>query len=96
MIIVQAIMIVKRLLVEREMFLLRGLFCIYNILYYIRCYRQGIMTVQPSDIIIVNIEEVSNGLQITFYVQTQSGVVVSANTVQSAVNVSQSFYRILL
>ena len=54
------------------------------------------MTVQPSDIIIVNIEEVSNGLQITFYVQTQSGVVVSADTVQSAVNVSQSFYRILL
>ena len=96
MIIVQAIMIVKRLLVEREMFLLRGLFCIYNILYYIRCYRQEIMTVQPSDIIIINIEEVSNGLQITFYVQTQSGVVVSANTVQSAINVSQPFYRILL
>ena len=54
------------------------------------------MTVQPSDIIIVNIEEVSNGLQITFYVQTQSGVVVSSNTVQSAINVSQPFYRILL
>ena len=54
------------------------------------------MTVQPSDIIIVNIEEVSNGLQITFYVQTQSGVVVSANTVRNAVNVRQPFYRILL
>ena len=49
------------------------------------------MTVQPSDIIIVNIEEVSNELQVTFYVQTQSGVVVSANTVQSAINVSQPF-----
>ena len=54
------------------------------------------MTVQPSDIIIVNIEEVSNGLQITFYVQTQSGVVVSANTVRNAINVSQPFYRILV
>ena len=50
------------------------------------------MTVQPSDIIIVNTEEVSNQLQITFYVQTQSGVVVSANTVQNAINVSQPFY----
>ena len=60
------------------------------------CYRQGIMTVQPSDIIIVSIEEVSNELQITFYVQTQSGVVVSANTVQNAINVSQPFYRISL
>ena len=58
------------------------------------CYRQKIMTVQPSDIIIVNIEEVSNGLQITFYVQTQSGVVVSANTVQSAINVSKPTFFI--
>ena len=60
------------------------------------CYRQGIITVQPSDIIIVNIEEVSNVLQITFYVRTQSGVIVSANSVQNAVDVSQPFYRILL
>ena len=49
------------------------------------------MTIQPSDVIIVNIEEVSNELQITFYVQTQSGVVVSANTVRNAVNVSLPF-----
>ena len=52
------------------------------------------MTVQPSDIIIINIEEVSNGLQITFYVQTQSGVVVSANTVRNAIDVSQPFYTL--
>ena len=52
------------------------------------------MMIQPSDIIIVNTEEVSNGLQITFYVQAQSLVVVSANTVQNAINVSQPFYRI--
>ena len=89
-------MIVKWFFIEGEMFSLRGLFCIYNILYCIRCYRQGIMTIQPSDVIIVNIEEVSNGLRITFYVQTQSGVIVSANTVQNSINVSQPFYRILL
>ena len=63
-------------------------------MYCIHCYRQGIMTVQPSDIIIINIEEVSNGLQITFYVQTQSGVVVSANTVRNAIDVSQPFYTL--
>ena len=58
------------------------------LLYCTYCYRQSLTIVQPSDIIIIKIEEAPNGLQITFYVQTQLGVVVSANTVQNAVTVS--------
>lgn len=50
--------------------------------------------VKQSDVIIINTYEVPLGLQITFYVQTQSGSVLSAIALLEAVNVSLNDNRI--
>lgn len=50
--------------------------------------RQMTIQVQPSDIIIIDATEVSNGVRVTFYVQLQSGNVLSATALLAAVNVS--------
>ena len=72
-------------------YLLGKVFYTLSLLFFFHQHRQNTVLVSANDIVITSVEQIDDGLQVTFYVRGGSGDtsgVVSIDVVEEAVRVS--------